>query len=143
MCTFHSNKYTFLQSSMQVKLSDVPDGCIHIGDAVCLLHSPTKTIVSGYMSAARSHEATQLMSGCDIACSRNLKACPRNVFIIGRYNVILWLMCYCPINKSYFPLVYSYDDGAKVGDVVRYGQNITFTTLPNEGGEVRVCAHVC
>jgi len=32
----------------------------------------------------------------------------------------------------------SYDSDAKPGDVVCYGQHITLTTLPNEGGQVNI-----
>ena len=70
----------------QVKLSKPSDGYVHIGDAVCLMHTPTKTVLSGYMSAAKAHEAKQLISGCDVACCKNLQPCPRNVFIIGRWG---------------------------------------------------------
>ena len=30
------------------------------------------------------------------------------------------------------------DPAVNLGDVVRYGQHVTFTTLPKEGGEVRL-----
>ena len=31
---------------------------------------------------------------------------------------------------------YSMDESVKIGDIVCYGQQIIFTTLPGEGGEV-------
>ena len=73
-----------LLSSLQVKLSCPADGVIRIGDAVCLLHPPTQSVLSAYMPAAQAHEAKQLVSGCYVACSKRLQPCPRNVFIIGR-----------------------------------------------------------
>lgn len=98
----------------EVKLSSPADGVIRIGDAVCLLHLPTQSVLSAYMPAAQAHEAKQLVSGCNVACSKRLQPCPRNVFIIGSYD----------------------SQDARPGDVVCYGQYITLTTLPNEGGQL-------
>ena len=78
------DKFKFISVISQVKLSAPSDGHVHIGDAVCLLHVPTQTLVSAYMSEAKAHEAKQLIPGCDVACSKILQPCPRNVFIIGR-----------------------------------------------------------
>lgn len=36
----------------------------------------------------------------------------------------------------------SYDSTAKVGDIVKYEQLITFTTLPDEGGQVRIIVQI-
>lgn len=74
-----------LTFTLQEKLSELPDGYIHIGDAVCLLHVPTQSVISGHMSAYKSQEATQLIAPCKVTSSARLQPCPRNVFIIGRY----------------------------------------------------------
>ena len=78
-------KLTVSTLHIQVKLSTPSDGCIHIGDVICLMHVPTQSIVSAYMSSAQAHEAKQLISNCNVACSERLQPCPRNVFVVGRY----------------------------------------------------------
>lgn len=77
---------TTILSAPQVKLSNPSDGLIHIGDAICLMHMPTQSVISAYMSAAQSHEARQLISNCNVASSKRLQPCPRNIFIVGRYS---------------------------------------------------------
>ena len=77
---------------VQVKLSSPADDHIHVGDAIYLMHVPTQSVVSAYMSAAQSHEAKQLISNCNVACSKRLQPCPRNVFIVGRYLYVLLLV---------------------------------------------------
>ena len=69
---------------MQVELSKSTDGYLHIGDKVCLLHTPTKSVVSAYVTSARAFDATRLESGCEVTCSRQLSPCPRNVFVVTR-----------------------------------------------------------
>eukprot|EP00731_Ephydatia_muelleri_P016538 Em0009g962a len=100
----------------KIELSNPSDGYLHVGDAVCLLHVPSKSVVAAYMSAGRAHEATKLTSPCSVACSRKLHPCPRNVFIVGRYD----------------------KPDAAAGEIVCYGQQITFTTLPDEGGQLNL-----
>lgn len=96
-----------------VELSKSSDGYIRIGDAVCLLHAPTRSVISGHMSAYRSQEATQLVSPCKVNSSERLQPCQRNIFVIG-----------------------SYDSSAKVGDPVHFEDLITFTTLSGTGGQL-------
>ncbi len=55
-----------------------------MGDKVTLMHMPTQTLVSAYMSEAQAHEAKQIVSGCDVSGSKLLLPCPRSVFVIGR-----------------------------------------------------------
>ena len=69
-------------------MSSPSDGLIHVGDAVCIMHVPTQSVISAYMSAAQAHEAKQLISNCNVSCSKRLQPCPRNIFIVGRYNII-------------------------------------------------------
>ena len=68
----------------QVELSKHSDGYLHIGDRVCLLHVPTKSVVSAHVTSARAFDATSLEGGCEVTCSRQLSPCPRNVFVITR-----------------------------------------------------------
>ena len=87
-------KFKFFYPSFQVTLSSPSDGLVHVGDAICLMHAPTQSVVSAYMSAAQAHEAKQLISNCNVACSKRLQPCPRNIFIIGRYNNIISIILY-------------------------------------------------
>lgn len=95
------------------KLSESPDGCIHIGDRVCLMHVPTQSVISGHMSAYKSQEATKLFAPCKVTSSARLQPCHRNIFVVG-----------------------SYGSSAKVGDPVHYEELITFTTLSGPGGQL-------
>ena len=70
----------------QVELPCPPDGCLHVGDKVCLLHIPSKTLVSAYMSAGQAYEARQIEPNSQLSCSRRLEPCSRNVFVIGRWE---------------------------------------------------------
>lgn len=118
----------------QIELSNPSDGYLHVGDAVCLLHVPSKSVVAAYMSAGRAHEATKLTSPCSVACSRKLHPCPRNVFIVGRY-----VYPHTPVHCERSFIIWNgrYDKpDAAAGEIVCYGQQITFTTLPDEGGQV-------
>ncbi|CAI8016469.1 Cilia- and flagella-associated protein 161 [Geodia barretti] len=58
-------KTNFLKTILRnVELSKPSDGYLHIGDRVCLLHTPTKTVVSAHVTSARAFDATRLESGC-------------------------------------------------------------------------------
>jgi hypothetical protein len=115
-----SSNYNFVYTngsvlySSQVELSQPSDGYLHIGDRVCLLHTPTKTVVSAHVTSARAFDATRLESGCGATCSRQLTPCPRNVFVITSYG----------------------EPEAKEGEVVCYGQSVALVTLPEEGGQL-------
>lgn len=115
---------------IQVELSKPSDGYIHIGDAVCLMHVPTKSVVSAFMSALSAHEAVKILPNTKVTCSQSTQPCPRNIFVIGRSVVTVFY------NKYNAVSFFSYDSKAKVGDPVCYEQLITFTTLPDEGGQV-------
>lgn len=73
---------------VQVELSKSSDGYLHIGDRVCLLHTPTKSIISAHVKSARAFDATRLENGCEVTCSRQLAPCPRNVFVITRSYIM-------------------------------------------------------
>jgi hypothetical protein len=108
-------KTNFLKTILRnVELSKPSDGYLHIGDRVCLLHTPTKTVVSAHVTSARAFDATRLESGCGVTCSRQLTPCPRNVFVITSYG----------------------EQEAKEGEVVCYGQPVALVTLPDEGGQL-------
>lgn len=108
--------HNLLQTILKpVELSPLKDGLLRIGDKVMLLHIPTQSVISAYMSAAEAHEATQLVTDSQVSCSKCIQPCPRNVFVIG-----------------------SMDESVKIGDIVCYGQQIIFTTLPGEGGELKL-----
>lgn len=68
----------------QVELPCPPDNCLHVGDKVCLLHVPSKALVSAYMSAGQAYEAQQIEPSSQLSCSQRLEPCSRNVFVIGR-----------------------------------------------------------
>lgn len=56
--------YNSMEWLIQVELSPLSDdGYLHIGDKVILVHIPSNTIVSAFMTASQSHEATQLLPG--------------------------------------------------------------------------------
>ena len=77
--------YYIVSSVIQVELSKSSDGYLHIGDQVCLLHIPTRSVVSAHVTSARAFDATRLESGCEVTCSHQLSPCPRNVFVITKY----------------------------------------------------------
>jgi hypothetical protein len=68
------------------------------------------------MSAAVAHEATKIVPGSQVTGSTSVEPCPRNIFVIT-----------------------STSTHQSSGDIVRYGDHIVFTTLPEEGGEVSGC----
>ena len=70
---------------VQVELTTPSDGFVHVGDKVCLLHVPTKTIISAYMSAAKAYEAEKIEPNSQLSSSKRLEPCARNIFIIGRF----------------------------------------------------------
>ena len=142
----------------QVELSKPSDGYLHIGDRVCLLHTPTKTVVSAHVTSARAFDATRLESGCGVTCSRQLTPCPRNVFVITRYRGVLYIAIIIfaklrgkkptPVSLSIIiisdSLIYMFhhsygESEAKEGEVVCYGQPVALVTLPDEGGQVKSC----
>ena len=53
---------------------------------MCLMHTPTKSLLSAYMSAERAHEATRLLSPSGVVCSKRAEPCSRNIFVIGRFE---------------------------------------------------------
>lgn len=69
------------------------DGCVRVGDRVCVYHGPTQSLLSVNISAARAHEATQFLSGTGVACSKNTQPCIRNVFTIGRCVTVCVYEC--------------------------------------------------
>lgn len=73
----------------KVELSKSEDGCIHIGDVVCLLHVPTQSVISGHMSALAAQEATELHTDSKVTSSSYIQPCPRNAFVIGRSAAIV------------------------------------------------------
>ncbi|XP_003386638.1 PREDICTED: cilia- and flagella-associated protein 161-like [Amphimedon queenslandica] len=107
--------HNLLQTVLKkVELSPLSsDGYLRIGDKVNLKHIPTNSVVSAFMSALQSHEATQLMPDSQVTGSSFLQSCPRNIFVIG----------------SPYPDV-------PVGALVGYEDHITLQTLPNEGGQL-------
>lgn len=78
---------------MKVELSKSLDGCIRIGDVVCLLHVPTESVISGHMSALAAQEATELLTDSKVTSSTYTQPCPRNAFIIGRYAPRMYSGC--------------------------------------------------
>ena len=122
----------------QVELS-LDGDYLRIGDIVCLLHVPTHSVLSAHMSAGSAHEATKILPDTRLSCSKRIQPCPRNVFVIGRYLVIMTQFI-CSILTVWYNVCFnSWDSSAMVGDPVCYEQHITFTTLPDEGGKVKVC----
>lgn len=106
--------HNFLNTVLnKVDLTKPEDGFLHYGDKVCLFHVPTRTVVSAYMSAAQAFEAKEIEPNSQLASSKRLEPCARNVFIIG-----------------------SCDGGGRDGEVVRYSQPFTLTTLPGVGGQL-------
>jgi hypothetical protein len=67
------------------------------------------------MSAAVAHEATKIVPGSQVTGSTSVEPCPRNIFVIT-----------------------STSTHQSSGDIVRYGDHIVFTTLPEEGGELKL-----
>ena len=122
--------HNLLQTILKpLPLPDSPDGNLRFGDKVCIHHVPTKSLVSAYMSTFAAHEATCLQPSSPVASSQSLVPCTRNIFVVNR-SVVFQTAFKTLINV----FLCSYDKQVNVGDVVRYGEKVTLSTLADGVG---------
>jgi len=96
--------HNLLQTILKpLPLPNSPDGNLRFGDKVCILHIPTRSLVSAYMSTYAAHEATCLQPSSPLASSQSLVPCTRNMFVVNRcvqFRMILVdVFCIATINK--------------------------------------------
>lgn len=121
--------HNLLQTILKpLPLPDSQDGNLRFGDKVCILHIPTRSLVSAYMSTYAAHEATCLQPSSPLASSQSLVPCTRNIFVVNRSVMLDSLIILIDI------FLCSYDKQVNVGDVVKYGEKVTLSTLADGVG---------
>jgi len=80
------------------------------------------------MSTYAAHEATCLQPSSPLASSQSLVPCTRNIFVVNRSAMLQADSS----NNDIF--LYSYDKQVNVGDVVKYGEKVTLSTLADGVG---------
>jgi len=100
----------------QKELSVSYDGHLHFGDMVCLYNPSLDSMLSANMAESKMHEAKCIQGPCDVsaASGKMLQPCIRNIFVIQGTQPKM------------------------EGEVLKYEQPFYLSTLPSEGGSLKL-----